>query len=255
MVQVLSHGDPTVPLKPAPERGRRSNETEQLIIRAATELFRQKGYNGTSIADLGQAVGLTTAALYYYVSSKQELLARVLTDGMNGFLSRLEEIAVAPLDVREKLRLALENHLNFIFERPDAVAVFLRERRFLESAYAEQYRLRADRYDALFGGIVEEGMASGVFQPADPRVTTLAILGMINWVIEWYRPGGRLTRTQITRVMLDLVLNRLLGAVPVAVSPPAGGDTATASRAIAGTGRRRAVRRAQAVGNAVGPVA
>lgn len=188
----------------------RRNDTEQAIIRAATRLFREKGYNGTSIADLATAVKVRNASLYYYISSKQELLLRVLEDGMRGFLARLEEIGATHLSSREKLRLALENHLDFIFQRPDAVAVFLRERRFLESPYLDRYRRNVDRYDSLFTGILEQGIRARQFPRVNAKVTRLAILGMINWLTEWYRPRGGLSQAQITHILLDLVLNRLL---------------------------------------------
>lgn len=198
-------------MKRMPKKRRESNATEQTIMRIATELFSQKGYSGTSISDIANAVGLTNATLYYYVTNKQDLLLRVLESGMEGFLSRLEEICERDLGAREKLRLAIQNHLNFIFDRPDAVAVFLRERRFLEPHLLERYSARVSRYDQLFTSIIAQGVTAQEFPQIDPRLASLSILGMINWVVEWYRPGGRLDRGEIGDIMMDLVLDRLLG--------------------------------------------
>lgn len=203
---------PPAPGEPKRARnGRRpALETERAFISAATELFAERGYNGTSIADLAKKLGLTTASLYYHVSGKQELLLRVLTASFGQFLDRLEEITAQEDDPRLKLRLAVENHLSFVLHNPEAVAVFLRERRFLESPYKEQYQEQVDRYDALFTNIIHEGMAVAALPPGDPHLIRLAILGMINWVVEWYRPGGRLDADEILKTFTDLVTERLL---------------------------------------------
>lgn len=196
-----------------PGNGRRpAVETERAFISAATDLFAERGYNGTSIAELAKKLGLTTASLYYHVSSKQELLLKVLTSSFGLFLEHLEQIATQEGDPRLKLRLAVENHLSFVLHNPQAVAVFLRERRFLESPYKEQYQEQVDRYDRLFTEIIDDGMAVAALPPGDPHLIRLAILGMINWVVEWYRPGGRLDADEILKTFADLITERVLPA-------------------------------------------
>lgn len=186
--------------------------TEQAFLRTATELFRDKGFHGTSISDVAKAMGVTNASLYYYFSSKQELLLRVLRSGMETFLESLEDIVATDRPAREKLELAIANHLRFVFERGDAVAVFLRERRFLEDSHLAEYQPRIDRYDELFRAIVEEGVASGELPPVDPRLAALVILGAINSTIEWYRPDGRLGEQELAEEIVDLLLHRMLRA-------------------------------------------
>ncbi|MDP9429499.1 MAG: TetR/AcrR family transcriptional regulator [Actinomycetota bacterium] len=196
-----------------PPRRRQTNETGQAFIAAATTLFAEKGFNGTSIGDLANQLGLTTASLYYHVSGKQELLLRVLEDGMSNFLNRLEEVVQEAVEPREKIRLAVENHLQFVLTNKQEVAVFLRERRFLESPLRESYDARVNRYDHLFTEVIREGMAAGTVPPGDPTLLRLAILGMINWIVEWYDPRGRLSIAEIKAEMTDLIMERIL-AVP-----------------------------------------
>lgn len=188
----------------------RAGGTEQAFLRTATELFRDKGFHGTSISDVASAMGVTNASLYYYFSSKQELLLRVLRSGMETFLESLEDIVATDRPAREKLELAVANHLRFVFERGDAVAVFLRERRFLQAPHLDEYQPRIDRYDELFTAIIEEGVASGELPPVDPRLASLVVLGAINSTIEWYRPEGRLDEDRLAGEIIDLLLNRML---------------------------------------------
>lgn len=185
-------------------------ETQSAFIDVATQLFAEKGYNGTSIADIAKAMNLTTASLYYYVSGKQELLLRVLNAGMAEFLDQLESIAERKISPKLKLRLAIENHLSFVLIKKNAVAVFLRERRFLESPYKEEYQSRVERYDLLFTIIIQDAMDAGTVPPGDPHLIRLAILGMINWAVEWYQPGGRLDSEEITKIFADLITERML---------------------------------------------
>lgn len=185
-------------------------ETERAFIAAARGLFAEKGYNGTSISDLAKELGLTTGSLYYHVSGKQELLLRVLGTGMERFLHRLEDIPSQTDDHRTRLRLAVENHLSFVLEEQGSVTVFLRERRFLEPPYRQQYQELVDRYEVLFTAIISDAMEAKAIPAGDPHLIRLAILGMINWIVEWYDPDGRYSPQEIKTTFADLVTERML---------------------------------------------
>lgn len=201
--RALSPGSRSVPRqKPA--------QTSEAFIAAATGLFAAKGFNGTSISDLADELGLTTASLYYHMSGKQDLLFRVLDRVMTNLLSQLEQIVAEDVGPREKLHLAVENHLRFVLTNQQEVAVFLRERRFLEPLYADEYQTRVDRYDALFAGLVERAITAGVVPGGDPALLRFSILGMINWIVEWYDPAGRLSQEQIIDTMTQMIMERLL---------------------------------------------
>jgi AcrR family transcriptional regulator len=193
-------------------RGRRpARETEQEFIEAATKLFAEKGYNGTSIHDLADALNLTTASLYYHMSGKEDLLFRVLESGMANFLGGLEIIFESSVSPREKLRLAATNHVDFVLSNPTAVAVFLRERRFLPGPQQQQYSARVDKYDRMFSIILTEAMDAGDIPRGDVTLLRLSALGMVNWAVEWYRNDGRLSKEKVGSYMLDAVLYGLFG--------------------------------------------
>lgn len=165
------------------------------------------------MADLAAAVEVRNASLYHYVDSKQQLLLRVLEEGLSGFLERLEVIHAGDDPPREKLRAAVLNHLEFIFERPGAITVFIRERRFGEQPLFVEYHSRVERYQRMFLEIVSSSV-----EPTeswfDAKVAGMATLAMMNGIVEWYSPGGRLSRRQLTDVMLHLILDRLLQQRP-----------------------------------------
>ena len=208
--------------KPGPKQSRQSppglvRDTEQAFIEVATALFAEKGYKGTSISDLAEPLGVTPASLYYYVSGKQDLLLRVLTTVLSGVYQRLEAITQSAEPSAVKLELAMRNHLEFVLSNPKAVGVFLRERRFLEPPYREDYQERIARYDALFTTILQEGADNGSFPGVDPSLARLAILGMINWAVEWYQPGGRLSAAEVTDQVLRLVFSGITSSAGAGV--------------------------------------
>lgn len=173
------------------------------------ELFRNKGFNATGVAEIVESLGITNAALYYYFASKQELLYAVLEGTLTEHLEVLEDIANSDATGRERLTRAVENHLDLIFHRPDAVRVFLRERRFLEAELAINYQKRVKRYDELFDQLISDCFAEQG-DAANPRLMRLSVLGMLNWITEWYDPSGETDEAQIRSILCSFVMDRLL---------------------------------------------
>lgn len=192
----------------APSAQKRRTGTDDEIVRVATRLFRERGYHGTSMSDVAGVIGVTAASLYYHFESKQELLLSVLRAGMDTLLESLEEIAAADAAPEERLERAISNHLAFVLQRGDAVAVFLRERRFLDPPRLQIYELRVDRYDELFTSIVAEACTEGGLPDLEPKLLSMLILGTINSVVEWYRPDGRYSQEE-----LSLSVQRLIAAM------------------------------------------
>lgn len=189
---------------------RRAGDTREELVDAAMELFRQRGYNGTGVADIAKRVGITNAALYYHFRSKQELLGVVLERALRRHLDVLEEVVGSGLSAEGQLRASLDNHLDLIFDRPDAVRVFLRERRFLEGKFAETYQNQVKRYDELFDVVIARYLDGSGGDPSEARMLRFALLGMLNWITEWFRPGGEASEEEVRTIMTSLVIDRVL---------------------------------------------
>lgn len=195
--------------RPAPVKNNNNHDKQQEIFSAALHLFQEKGYHGASMQDLADAMGMQKASLYYYIRSKEELLVRVCERGTGAFTQELSEIVTLNLSAAEKLRRAIECHLVALCEQLDLFTVFLREQKFLGEAYKKQLRGEGKRHAELLAVILEEGVAAGEFRKVNITVTTLAILGMCNWLYEWYSPSGALQPREIAGMYSDLVLRGL----------------------------------------------
>lgn len=196
--------------RPTLVKHQNNQDKQQEIFSAALHLFQEKGYHGTSMQDLADAMGMQKASLYYYIRSKEELLVRVCERGTGAFTQELNEIVALNLGAGEKLRRAIECHLVALCEQLELFTVFLREQKFLGEAYKKQLRGEGKRHAELLAIILEEGVATGEFRKVNVTVTTLAILGMCNWLYEWYSPGGALQPREIARLYSELVLRGLV---------------------------------------------
>ncbi|HCC33610.1 MAG TPA: TetR/AcrR family transcriptional regulator [Clostridiales bacterium] len=179
------------------------------IHETAVRLFREKGFHATSVQDIADAVGLQKGSLYHYITSKEELLGRIVAEGMLGYAHGLEQILSRPGTARERLERAVRHHVALIAENTAIYAVFLREWPALEPGLRQRVGDSLRRYQSLFERTIEEGIRRGEFRPANPRLTAMAILGAGNWLCHWFAPGGRLAHEDVAASFVDLFLGGL----------------------------------------------
>jgi len=164
--------------------------SRERIRSEAAALFREKGFNGTSMADLANAVGMTKSSLYHHFPSKQALLSEIIELTVSRVTPLVREVAESDLPIRERLGRAVVLHTVEAIRDRDAVACFIEEGRYLSSDFMETHVANRDRYESLFRDMFIEGIASGDFIDQDVGIAVKAILGMSNSVVRWYRSDG-----------------------------------------------------------------
>ena len=190
--------------------GRRGAQRER-IVRATGRLFSDKGYHGTSMADIGQAVGLEKGSLYTHISTKQEVLRELVECGAAAFMAAIAPVVAASAPAPEKLRLALRAHLRVVAEHPDLATVFLQEWRRLEGEPRQHIGALRDQYEELWRGIVAEGVRDGALRSdADPHYVALLLLSAGNWAYQWFDPHGALDADTVADRFIEIVLAGIL---------------------------------------------
>lgn len=184
--------------------------TRETILEAAAQVFRQKGFHGASMQDIAKAVSLQKASLYHHVSSKQEILLALLDRALELLLQRISVISNQNIPADQKLREMIRAYLQILTENTDLSAVLLFEHRSLERKQHARHVPNRDKFEALWRGVLQEGVAAKLFQCDDPALTARAILGIMNWTITWYRPNGSLEIDEIADHYSKLLLNGLL---------------------------------------------
>lgn len=163
----------------------------QKIIDTAVDLFHKKGYRATTLDDVAKELGVTKAALYHYVSSKENLLSIIYIQALENIFRNTDKISVMDLPPNEKLRLIIRNHVkDIIIQSLSMLSVFFSEENQLPEKDLRKIQEEKKKYNRILEKIIEEGISQGLFRKADPKLQAYGILGMCNWVYKWYKPGN-----------------------------------------------------------------
>jgi TetR/AcrR family transcriptional regulator, cholesterol catabolism regulator len=159
------------------------------LTRQAARLFAERGYHGTSIGQLAEAMGVQKGSLYAHIASKQELLHETMRDGADAFHGALDAIDER-LPATEKIRLALRAHLRVVTEQLDVATVFVREWRYLEGERRDEILAERRRYEERWRGLFREGRELGELRTdLDDAAAALLALSALNWAYTWLTPG------------------------------------------------------------------
>jgi AcrR family transcriptional regulator len=185
------------------------------ICRIAARVFYEKGYDGASMQDIAKAVGLTKAGLYHHVGSKDRLLYEIMNYGMDildeTVLQKVKDIP----DPREKLRQTIIGHIDLIVRaRDQEITVILHENRSLKGALRKKINARKREYIHYLEGLIAQVQErSGSAPLLSPRLAAFALLGMVNWLYQWFRPEGPTKQNELTETYVDFFFRGLLGTV------------------------------------------
>jgi AcrR family transcriptional regulator len=188
----------------------------QVIIDTSASVIARRGYHATGITELCTANDLGKGALYHYIGSKEELLAAIHDRVMDEVMVGAERVATAGGSPSQQLSMLGEELLDVIHRYPDHVWVFLHEFPALTGERATQFRERRRAYERRVEAVLQAGVDSGEFRDVDPRLTTLAWLGMHNYTYLWLKAGGRLSARDVAdpfaQIFMRGIVNPTFGA-------------------------------------------
>src|SRR5690242_9809404 len=160
------------------------------LTRIAARLFAERGYQGTSLADLAGALGVQKPSLYHHIASKEDLLWEVAWEGAQAFHAGLDALP-AEVPALERIRLALRAHLAVVAGQLDVATVFVREWRHLEGERRERFLDERRRYEERIRELFREGVErSELRTDLDVATAALLFLSAANWAYTWLRPGA-----------------------------------------------------------------
>ena len=160
------------------------------LTRIAARLFAERGYQGTSLADLAEALGVQKPSLYHHIEAKEDLLWDVAWEGAEAFHAALDGVP-ADAPATERIRLALRAHLAVVSGQLDIATVFTREWRYLEGERREKFVTERRRYEERIRELFREGVeGSELRTDLDVATAALLFLSAANWAYTWLRPGA-----------------------------------------------------------------
>ncbi len=199
---------PGLPDTPLPRRGRPGYDAET-VLRRAIAVFNRQGYDATSMGDLATELGLTKSAIYHHVPSKQALLAAALDEALDGLTAAIDEAAASDrASAYDRLRIAVRQSVEVLGEHLPAVTLLLRVRGNSEVELAALERRR--QVDEKLAGLVRAAVEEGSLRAdLDPELVSRLLFGMVNSLVEWYRPDGPLALDQLADALVELAFEGL----------------------------------------------
>jgi TetR/AcrR family transcriptional regulator, cholesterol catabolism regulator len=192
----------------APDRRAQAPRRRQReIIEAATRVFHEKGYESTSIQDIADTVGILKGSLYYYITSKEDLLFEIIQGVHAEALQNIERTEATRGDALQKIRTFVHLHLTFNAENLVKMGVFFHDFRSLSGERRAEILDARDLYDRFLRELIRQGQESKIICPdIDPKVAAIMILGMMNWIYQWYHANGEWSVEHLANDYADFVV-------------------------------------------------
>ncbi len=178
----------------------------EAIIDTSARVFARSGYHATGITELCTENDLGKGALYHYIRSKEDLLAAIHDRVMDEVMLGADRVAAAGGSPPQQLAMLGDELLDVIHRYPDHVWVFLHEFPALTGERAAQFRERRRDYERRVEAVLQAGVDSGEFRDLDPRLTTMAWLGMHNYTYLWLKTGGPLSARDVAKPFAEIFM-------------------------------------------------
>jgi TetR/AcrR family transcriptional regulator, cholesterol catabolism regulator len=188
---------------------------------AAAELFFRQGYTKTSVQDVANAVGILKGSLYYYIDSKDDLLARLIEDTQESNLAIVDEIeTMNELRPLERLRLYLERQVVFNARNIERITVYYRDMEYLPAERRKKLLAGRRRFTDFVTNLINEARDAGDVDPeASARLLTFCAFATTNWMYRWYKPQGPVGPDDMAKVFAEFVIAGITGSRAVSDIP------------------------------------
>jgi AcrR family transcriptional regulator len=188
------------------QRAGRPGHDQQSVLTIAVETFNEFGYEATSMGTLAERLGTSKSAIYHHFPSKEEVLNRALDFALGGLEAILEDPRAQAGTADARLRFVVGQAVRVLCERLPYVTLLLRLRG--NTAIERQALDRRRAFNAAMAGLVESASSDGTLRiDVDARTITRLLFGMINSIVDWYRPGGPMTPAQLAQDVLAVAFD------------------------------------------------
>jgi TetR/AcrR family transcriptional regulator, cholesterol catabolism regulator len=183
------------------------------ILRHATEVFCDKGYEGASMRDLSRATGMSLAGLYYYFESKERLLFLIQKHTFSTIVSRLKARLQGIADPEQRIRIFILNHLEYFLANQAAMKVLSHEAEVLRNGFGTELAAIKREYYRICVGLLDELKHSRNLQ-FSTRIAVLSLFGMMNWIYTWHNPRVDADAGAMSNQMADIFLCGVMSGAP-----------------------------------------
>ncbi|MDQ0216755.1 AcrR family transcriptional regulator [Oikeobacillus pervagus] len=176
------------------------------IILSAIKIVNRKGYQGATMEEIAAELLMTKGSLYYYFKNKEDLIFQchqlVLSNAMEEFQAQLEE----PTSYEERLRKMIQIHIEYAIEEKETFNMIIKpDETFSTDRLDPLLKIRQD-YARYFDEVIQGGIEANEFTIREPKIARMILLGAMNWIQQWYRPEGGMTKEDIQKIYAEYLL-------------------------------------------------
>jgi TetR/AcrR family transcriptional regulator, cholesterol catabolism regulator len=190
-------------------RHAQNGEMRLEILKSAAAAFRRRGYYGASVDEIASALHMTKGNLYYYFKDKEDILFACHEFALDLLLKMLKKVADSSNPPQEKLRRVIVSFVHMMIDELRGTALTM-DVQALCASRRQKVIAKRDRFDRGIRRIIASGIKTGVFRKADPKLTTFAILGSVNWIPYWFDPYGESNSVEIGEEFAEQFISGLL---------------------------------------------
>ncbi|HSB92046.1 MAG TPA: TetR/AcrR family transcriptional regulator [Flavitalea sp.] len=190
-------------------KNKKTSPRKEVILSKAAWLFREKGYNATSMRDLAEEVGVEAASLYNHINSKSEILQEICFKVANRFMSHIEEVSQRDQPAIQKLEAILRFHIRNMLELYEEVYVSDREWKHLAEPYLANFQNQRRVYRQRIASIIEEGIDKGEIKEIDAPTAVLIILHAVSGIESWHRSKKKISGEMLEENMIMIMIEGL----------------------------------------------
>lgn len=193
------------PVKPTKSK---VSKTKENILDAAAKLFSKRGYNGTALRDIANALDMKAGSLYYHFESKEQMVLEILTMGMKNIISTvIQRVEALPETAtsREVLVEAAKGHLTALLEKGDYTSTSIRNYAQMPEAVRKKGAVLREKYEKMWRTFLLEAQQNGdIKESVNLKILRLSLLGALNRTLTWYKEGG-LSIDEIAEIQIGFV--------------------------------------------------
>jgi AcrR family transcriptional regulator len=191
-------------------KARKQAYVQDEILAAAAKLFAERGYRAVTIDEIGASLDYTKSVVYYYFTSKNEILWQIFQRIYDSYFEGISEIRTRKLPPEEAMAAIIRKHALNVMEKRDWTAIYFREESELTDQQRKEIAKKKRQYDSMIEEVYEAGMKSGVFKRIPLHIAISGLLGMCNWLYVWYKAEGTYSAEQIADYCAGLLANGYL---------------------------------------------
>jgi AcrR family transcriptional regulator len=181
------------------------------VLKTSAAIFAEKGYHSTSIRDIARATKMSLSGLYYYFKSKDELLFFIQDYCFSTILDDCRRLLAGVDDPVHRLKLLIENHLNYFVNNMNEMKVLSHEANSISGDFLKKVNSKKRQYVDLATELLEEIARKYGVKGLDIRVATFSLFGMMNWIYNWYNPRKDVDVAGLSQNMMRIFLSGFLG--------------------------------------------